>query len=34
VAFGAAFFLPRQKPEPLEDDEPGDEASAPILMHA
>jgi EmrB/QacA subfamily drug resistance transporter len=34
VAFAAAFFLPRQKPEPIADDEPGDETAAPVLMHA
>jgi EmrB/QacA subfamily drug resistance transporter len=34
VAFGAAFFLPRRKPEPIADDEPGDESAAPVLMHA
>ncbi|WP_028060895.1 DHA2 family efflux MFS transporter permease subunit [Candidatus Solirubrobacter pratensis] len=34
VAFAAAFFLPRHKPEPIEEDEPGGEASAAVLMHA
>jgi EmrB/QacA subfamily drug resistance transporter len=35
VALGAAFFLPRQKPAPIAEDEPGgDESAAPVLIHA
>ena len=35
VALVAAFFLPRQKPEPLADDDGGaDESTAPVLIHA
>jgi EmrB/QacA subfamily drug resistance transporter len=34
VAFAAAFFLPRNKPEPIQEDEGGGESAAPVLMHA
>jgi MFS family permease len=35
VAVAAAFFLPRTKPEPIEDDEEtGGEDTAPVLIHA
>ncbi len=33
IAFAAAWFLPRHKPEPLEDEEE-DGDTAPVLMHA
>ena len=29
-----AFLLPRKKAEPIEDDEPGADEAAPVLMHA
>jgi hypothetical protein len=31
IAFVAAWFLPRRKPEPIEDEDTG---AAPVLMHA
>jgi hypothetical protein len=35
LAVVAAFFLPRTKPEPIEDDEEtGGEDTAPVLIHA
>jgi hypothetical protein len=35
VAFGAAFFLPRHKPDPVEDEDEGtDGTPAPVLIHA
>jgi hypothetical protein len=33
-ALFVAFLLPRVKPEPIEDDEPGADEAAPVLMHA
>ena len=33
-AIVVAFLLPRVKPEPIEDDEPGADEPAPVLMHA
>ena len=33
-AIAVAFLLPRVKPEPIEDDEPGADEPAPVLMHA
>jgi EmrB/QacA subfamily drug resistance transporter len=33
-ALAVAFLLPRSKPEPIEDDEPGADEAAPVLMHA
>ena len=33
-AIAVAFLLPRVKPEPIEDDEPGAGEPAPVLMHA
>jgi EmrB/QacA subfamily drug resistance transporter len=33
-AFIAALFLPKRRPEPIEDDEGGAGESAPVLMHA
>jgi hypothetical protein len=29
-----AFLLPRAKAKPIEDDEPGADEAAPVLMHA
>jgi MFS family permease len=33
-ALFVAFLLPRVKPEPIEDDEPGADEATPVLMHA